>query len=72
MGSITSFIGSIVVAVFSVLVGYLADRLSVRHSLFIIQITMFIPLFIYWRTLWKKPKLAEQDPNAGLPDQARQ
>ncbi|MBQ4498037.1 MAG: MFS transporter [Spirochaetaceae bacterium] len=72
MGSITSFIGSIVVAVFSVLVGYLADRLSVRHSLFIIQITMFIPLFIYWRTLWKKPKLAEQDPDEGLPEQARQ
>lgn len=54
MGSITSFIGSIVVAIFSIIVGYIADRLSVRYSLCIIQLAMFIPLFIYWRTLWKK------------------
>ena len=61
MGSITSFIGSIVVAVFSVLVGYIADRLSVRHSLFIIQLAMFVPLFIYWRTLWKKQDKTESN-----------
>lgn len=51
MGSITSFIGSIFIAILSILVGYIADRFSVRHSLYIIQLFMFLPLFIYWRIL---------------------
>lgn len=47
MGSLSSLIGSIVFGIFSVLFGYLGDKIGVRNSLLIAMIILIFPLYIY-------------------------
>lgn len=54
LGSIVSLLGSIMLALVSIFVGYLADQFSVNESLIVIQLFMFLPLVIYWRVFWRK------------------
>jgi MFS family permease len=54
MGSIVSFFGSIILSLISIAVGYIADKLTVRKSLLIIQLFMLIPLPVYLYIFWKK------------------
>jgi MFS family permease len=54
MGSIVSLFGAIILSVISIVVGYIADKLTVRKSLLIIQLFMFLPLPIYLYIFRKK------------------
>ena len=51
MGSLNSFVGSIVLAGFSLLLGAMADRLGVIPALVIASLLSLIPMSMYWRTL---------------------
>jgi MFS family permease len=54
MGSIVSLFGSIILSLISIAVGYIADKLTVRNSLLVIQLFMLLPIPIYMNVLWKK------------------
>lgn len=51
MGSLTSFGGSLVFAVFSFLLGALADRIGVIPALVSAAVLSLIPMAMYWRVL---------------------
>ena len=59
MGSLNSFAGSIAFAIFSLLLGALADRIGVVGALVTASLLSIIPLFLFWRTLRQHPA-AEQ------------
>lgn len=47
MGSLNSLFGSITFGIFSIILGFLGDKLGVRNALLIATITLFIPLYLY-------------------------
>jgi MFS family permease len=51
MGSLNSFAGSITFAVFSFLLGALADRIGVIPALVCATLLFFMPVVLYWRGL---------------------
>jgi MFS family permease len=59
MGSLNSFAGSIVFAVFSFLLGALADRIGPILALVVATLLSIVPMALYWRVLREqKPLLA--------------
>ena len=58
MGSLNSFVGSIAFAVFSVLLGALADRIGVIPALVFATLLGVVPMFLYWRAL-RQPENSE-------------
>lgn len=48
MGSLTAFGGSLLFAVVSTLLGWLADQIGVRYALLISTSLCIVPLFFYW------------------------
>lgn len=55
MGSLNSFGGSAVFAVFSFLLGALADRIGVIPALVIAVLLSIVPMLLYWRVLRPQP-----------------
>lgn len=53
MGSLNSFAGSLFFGLIAISLGFIADVLSPAQALFIFQLIMFLPLWIYWR-MYKK------------------
>lgn len=51
MGSLSSFAGGLVFAVFSFLLGALADRIGVIPALIVASLLGIVPIVIYWRVL---------------------
>lgn len=51
MGSLNSFVGSIVLSGFSFLLGAMADRIGVIPALVIASLLSLIPMSMYWRAL---------------------
>jgi MFS family permease len=51
MGSLNSLAGSVVFAVFSFLLGALADRIGIIPALIVAVLLSFIPMMMYWRLL---------------------
>jgi hypothetical protein len=51
MGSLNSFAGSIVFALFSVFLGALADRIGVIPALVFATLLSLVPMALYWRAL---------------------
>ena len=51
MGSLNSFAGSIVFAVFSFLLGALADRIGPVQALIVVTLLSIVPMALYWRAL---------------------
>ena len=49
MGSIKSFVESILFAIIAVLVGFVADKTSIMFSFILFQIVKIIPIYIYTR-----------------------
>lgn len=55
MGSLNSFLGSIFFGIVTIALGALADKLTPRIALLILEVFMLINLYIYWR-LFKSAK----------------
>lgn len=53
MGSLNSFAGSLFFAVVSFGLGFIADLLNPAKGLLILQILMFVNIFVYWKLLKK-------------------
>ena len=51
MGSLNSFAGSLAFAVFSFLLGALADRIGVIPALVAAALLGIVPMVLYWRVL---------------------
>jgi MFS family permease len=51
MGSLNSFAGSLLFAVFSFLLGALADRIGVTPALVVAALLGTVPMMLYWRVL---------------------
>jgi MFS family permease len=49
MGSLNSFAGSIFFGIFAFLLGFTADQISPANALLIINILLFINIWIYWK-----------------------
>jgi hypothetical protein len=54
MGSLNSFAGSMVFAVFSFLLGALADRIGVIPALVTAALLSLIPMGLYWKALGQR------------------
>ncbi len=50
MGSINAFAGSLAMAAFSLLLGWLADHLGIIPALLIAECVGFVPVILYWLT----------------------
>ncbi len=61
MGSLSSFAGSVVFAVFSFLLGALADRIGVIPALVLTVILSIAPLLMYWRLLRPRRETAGEN-----------
>ena len=53
MGSFTSLAGSILFGIFSILLGFVADRSNVAVALVLANLTLFIPLLFYRKVFTK-------------------
>lgn len=66
MGSLNSFAGSLVFAVFSFLLGALADRIGVIPALVTAALLSLIPMMLYWKVLGGRatvrPEIAVGEP----------
>ncbi len=66
MGSLNSFAGSLVFAVFSFLLGALADRIGVIPALVTAALLSLIPMMLYWKALGGRatvrPEIAVGEP----------
>lgn len=66
MGSLNSFAGSLVFAVFSFLLGTLADRIGVIPALVTAALLSLIPMMLYWKALGGRatvrPEIAVGEP----------
>jgi MFS family permease len=51
MGSLNSFVGSIVLAAYSFLLGAMADRIGVIQALVLSSVLSFLPTILYWKVL---------------------
>jgi MFS family permease len=51
MGSLNSFAGSLVFAIFSFLLGAVADRIGATNALMIAALLSIVPIVLYWRVL---------------------
>ena len=73
MGSLTSLAGSLLFAVFSFLLGALADRFGVIAALVSAALLALIPMILYWQVL--RPRRAKRLPLAeteNIPDSANE
>jgi MFS family permease len=71
MGSLTSFGGSLLFAVVSTLLGWLADQIGVRLALLISSSLCIIPLFFYW-SAFRHSQEAPVQASAAAPNQTAQ
>ncbi len=64
MGSLNSFVGSIAFAVFSFLLGGLADRIGIVPALVTTSLLTIVPMTLYFRVL--KPRAGDMQPIAAV------
>jgi MFS family permease len=65
MGSLNSFVGSIVLAAYSFLLGALADRIGVIQALVLSSLLSFLPTILYWKVLGRRAGAAVQTGEVG-------
>jgi MFS family permease len=69
MGSLTAFGGSLLFAVVSILLGWLADQIGVRYAILVSTSLCIIPLFFYWQAFQPGPvALAADKPEEQIAD----
>ena len=71
-GSLTAFGGSLLFAVVSTLLGWLADQIGVRWALLVSTTLCIIPLLFYWLAFRQDKEDASQEPAQIMPEQAAQ
>jgi drug/metabolite transporter (DMT)-like permease len=62
MGSLTAFGGSLLFAVVSTLIGWLADQMGVRLALLVSTSLCMLPLLFYWLAFRHRKEAASQSP----------
>lgn len=61
MGSLTSFAGSLALAIFSLILGALADWIGVIPALVIAALLSIVPMALYWKVLRPRVKVQNAD-----------